>query len=87
MDNDTSYVLSGSSSLSTCDTVYLKHKKKKSSTNFEPKYKQSIIKKRYGRKKRKKTFYGTLAEAQSLAKKSPTKTISSLKKQEKKLLQ
>ena len=76
MDNDTSYVLSGSLSLNTCDTVYLKHKKK-SSTNFEPKYKQSTIKKRYGRKK---TFYGTLAEAQSHAKKSPTKTISSLKK-------
>jgi hypothetical protein len=80
MDNDTSYVLSGSSSVDTQRTIYSKNKKKKSSTNLESRYKQSTVQKRYRRKKREKKFYGKLGEAQSLAKKSPTKSLLSLRK-------
>ncbi|CAF3874123.1 unnamed protein product, partial [Rotaria sp. Silwood1] len=78
MDNDTSYVLSGSSSVNTQRTIYSKNKKK-SSTNFESKHKESTVQKRYRSKKRKRKFYGTLSQAQSLAKISPTKSLLSLR--------
>jgi hypothetical protein len=78
MVKDNDYVLSGSSSVNTDTKVYLKQKK--SSTNYKSKYKHSTVKKCYRRKKRKHAFYGTLVEAQSMAKQSPRKVISSFRK-------
>jgi len=72
MESDYSYVSSGSSTH--------EKKTKKKFTSFQSKYKQSTINKRYGKKKRKHVFHGTNIEAKSVAKKSPTKIISSLEK-------
>lgn len=79
-ESDNSYVLSGSSSanIEGIGSSAPKKTKKKESTDFQSKYKQSTIDKRYGKKKRKHVFHGTTNEPKSIAKKSPTKIISSL---------
>ena len=80
MESDNSYVLSGSSSVTTEAMGSLRPKEKKKSTDVQSKYKQSTIDKRYGKKKRQHVFYGTKNEAKSIAKMSPTEIISSLEK-------
>jgi hypothetical protein len=80
MESDNSYVLSGSSSVNIEAIGSSTHKKKRKSIDVQSKYKQSTIDKRYANKKRKHIFYGTTNEAKSIAKKSPTKIISSLEK-------